>query len=240
MLRQTRITAITYQLAAASALLFGLSGSLCAETYIYQEKDGTRWITDRSLDPEQFTFIEKYGRPTATASCKGVTPKIMALRAKRYMPQIIKYAARYQLDERLVKAIITVESCFDPRAQSRAGARGLMQLMPATARQYGVLDRYNANDNLRAGTQHFSELLVAFKNDLKLSLAAYNAGAHNVKKYKGIPPFRETQGYVKKVLKYYHKYKTKPQGQVSQLQQPPNSNERIYIKINSLNKETAE
>ncbi len=192
------------------ALLLGLvlaSTSVSGETYIYQEQDGTRWITDRKLDPNEFVFIDKYGRPTATKSCKGVTTQILEARANRYMPKVKILAQSQQLDPRLVKAIITVESCFDARAVSRAGARGLMQLMPSTARQYDVNNRFDPNQNLKAGTEHFRDLMDLYKNNLQLSLAAYNAGAHNVKKYNGIPPFRETQNYVKKVLKYFNRYK---------------------------------
>lgn len=186
-------------------ILLNLQAAI-AETYVYKEKDGTRWITDKPLDRKNFTFIERYGRATATKSCQGVTKKVMAARARRYISDINRYAIEFKVDPQLIKAIITVESCFDKKAISRAGARGLMQLMPATARQYGVLDRFNAQENLRAGIQHFSELLDRFKFSLPHSLAAYNAGSSNVEKYQGIPPFKETQAYVKKVLAYYKRY----------------------------------
>lgn len=180
-----------------------------AETYIYQEKDGTRWITDRPMNSERFRFIDRYdhGRKTATKSCRGVTPEIMEQRTERYMPSIVKYAAQHEVDIDLIKAVITVESCFDPRAVSVAGAHGLMQLMPETARRYGILDRFNPEQNLSAGIHHLKDLLVDFKDNIQLSVAAYNAGAGNVKKYKGIPPFKETQDYVQKVVKHYRLYR---------------------------------
>jgi soluble lytic murein transglycosylase-like protein len=180
-----------------------------AQTYIYQEKDGTRWITDRPMNSERFRFIDKYdfGRRTATQSCRGVTPEIMEQRADRYMPSMIRYAAQHEVDIDLVRAVITVESCFDPRAVSVAGAHGLMQLMPETARRYGILDRFNPEQNLSAGIHHLKDLLVNFEDNIHLSVAAYNAGAGNVKKYKGIPPFKETQDYVQKVVKYYLLYR---------------------------------
>lgn len=177
-----------------------------AQTYVYQEKDGTRWITDRAMDPTRFTFIDQYGRATATRSCSGVTPVILERRAQRYLPTAAGYADQHNVDLRLVRAIITVESCFDSQAISRAGARGLMQLMPETARQYRVYDRFDPEENLRGGIHHFRDLLDRFKENISLSLAAYNAGASNVDKYKGIPPFRETRDYVEKVLKYYDRY----------------------------------
>lgn len=192
-------------------LLFALGlcgpGSAPAETYVYQEKDGTRWITDRTMDPARFIFIQKYGRTTATHSCKGVTPAILEERAQRYMPVVIAYSENNNVDAHLIKAMITVESCFDAQAVSRAGARGLMQLMPGTARQYHVLDRFDPNDNLRGGIRHFRDLLDRFDNNLSYSLAAYNAGIHNVEKHGGIPPFRETRDYVQRVFKYYERYR---------------------------------
>jgi soluble lytic murein transglycosylase-like protein len=191
----------------SSCLLLLFAAQLSAETYIYQEKDGTRWITDRIMDPDAFQFIDKYGRPTATKSCKGVTESILQRRASLYMPAVKRFSSENELDEHLIKAIIRAESCFDRRAISRAGAHGLMQLMPSTARNYGVIDRFDATQNLRAGIKHFSELMQKYRNNTKLSLAAYNAGVHNVKRYNGIPPFRETQNYVKKVLRFFDYYK---------------------------------
>lgn len=190
-------------------IVIGLYGPVLApaETYVYQEKDGTRWITDRPMDPSRFVFIHKYGRSTATLSCKGVTPAILEQRARRYMPAILQYSEKHDVDARLIKAMITVESCFDARAVSRAGAGGLMQLMPATARHYRVLDRFNPDENLRGGIRHFRDLLNRFEDNLTYSLAAYNAGSHNVEKHGGIPPFRETQDYVQRVLKYYEQYR---------------------------------
>lgn len=176
------------------------------ETYIYEESDGTRWITDRPMHGDQWKLIDKYGRPTATRSCSGMTPGRLEQRADKYLGIIERHAEQHRLDPLLVKAVIRVESCFDRRAISRAGARGLMQLMPGTAQQLGVLDSFNANLNIEAGTRYLSKLKKDFKGDLKLALAAYNAGPHNVRKYKGIPPFRETQSYVKRILKYYDEY----------------------------------
>lgn len=190
-------------------IVLSLCGTVAAkaETYLYQEKDGTRWITDRAMDPERFIFIQKYGRSTATRSCKGVTPAILEQRARRYMPALIEYSESNNVDARLIKAMITVESCFDAHAVSRAGAGGLMQLMPATARRYHVMDRFDPAENLRAGIRHFRDLLDRFENNLAYSLAAYNAGVHNVEKHGGIPPFRETRNYVQRVFKYYEQYR---------------------------------
>ena len=104
--------------------------------------------------------------------------------------------------------MITAESAYDSEAVSRAGAVGLMQLMPGTARRYGVKNRRNPYQNIRGGSQYLRDLLVLYDNNLKLVLAAYNAGEGAVKKYNNqIPPYKETQNYVKKVIAYYNKYK---------------------------------
>lgn len=117
---------------------------------------------------------------------------------------IIKQSALAQnVDHGLVKAIIHTESGFNPRARSKPGAQGLMQLMPATAAMYDVMDAYDPVENIRAGTRHIKYLINRYNNNLELALAAYNAGEGNVKKYGGIPPFAETQDYVKRVLSRY-------------------------------------
>lgn len=116
---------------------------------------------------------------------------------------IIKQAAlANNVDHGLVKAIIHTESGFNPKARSKPGAQGLMQLMPATAAMYSVMDAFEPSQNIAAGTRHIKYLIDRYKS-LELALAAYNAGEGNVKKYGGIPPFAETQDYVKRVMSRY-------------------------------------
>lgn len=120
---------------------------------------------------------------------------------------LIEEAAReYGVDFALIKAIIRAESDFDPRAVSRVGAMGLMQLMPETADNLSVIDAFDPRENIDAGVRHFSELLNTFQNNLRLSLAAYNAGKNAVLQCKSIPPYNETRRYVKKVLHFYQGY----------------------------------
>ena len=120
---------------------------------------------------------------------------------------VIAHASRdYRLDPALVKAVIHAESLFDAYAVSRAGARGLMQLMPATARAVGVIDAFDPWQNIRGGTRYLRYLMRRFEGNLELSLAAYNAGADTVLRYGGIPPYRETERYVKRVLHFYRRY----------------------------------
>lgn len=118
---------------------------------------------------------------------------------------ISKYADKNGLDEDFVKAVINQESGFNPNATSKCGAMGLMQLMPSTAQGLGVTNAYDAEQNIEGGTKYLKGLMDRFNNDKSLALAAYNAGPNAVKKYGGIPPYAETQNYVKSVLGKYDK-----------------------------------
>lgn len=129
---------------------------------------------------------------------------------KRYGKTVKRIAKTYRISPDLLHAIISAESGYDAKAVSSAGAVGLMQLMPATATRYGVIDRKDPVDSLKGGTKYFRYLLDMFNNDLRLALAAYNAGENAVIKYgRKIPPYKETQRYVQKVLKYYEEYSGK-------------------------------
>ncbi len=122
-----------------------------------------------------------------------------------YDSLIASAANTFGVDKGLVKAVIHTESGFNPNARSGPGAKGLMQLMPATARRFAVNDVYDPAQNIKGGTQYLSFLLNRFQNNIELTLAAYNAGEGNVDKYNGIPPFAETQDYVRRVLGRYNK-----------------------------------
>jgi len=126
----------------------------------------------------------------------------------RYQRLIIDAAYRYKVEPAIIKAIIMAESGFNPKAVSRVGARGLMQLMPRTAKSLGVEDSFKPAHNIDAGVRYFKYLLDQFDGEMKLALAAYNAGSYNVRKYGGVPPFKETKFYIYKVLKYYEAYRT--------------------------------
>jgi soluble lytic murein transglycosylase-like protein len=189
-----------------SLFLISLPMQLSAEFYVYKENDGTSWITDRKMPQEKYTLMATIGRPTAVVSCRNMTHTKLENRATDYKDAIEAYSIAYELDPKLVKAIIATESCFDRKAVSSVGAQGLMQLMPATAKELGVSNSFDANQNIRGGTKYFSEMLERFNNSIELALAAYNAGPNAVEKYGGIPPYAETKGYVKKVLKRYANY----------------------------------
>lgn len=207
-MKSSHLRQLLISLYVASLILFALPIQLSAEFYVYKEKDGTSWITDRKMPNDRYSLIATIGRPTAVVSCRNMTPGKLEKRASDYLSTIYAYANAYDVDPNLVKAIIAVESCFDRRAVSTVGAQGLMQLMPATAKRMGVPNSFNAVDNIRGGTLYFSKMLSRFNHNTELALAAYNAGPLAVEKYGGIPPYPETQNYVKKVLQHYNRYIT--------------------------------
>ena len=127
---------------------------------------------------------------------------------------ILQTASRYQVEPALVKAIIMAESGYNPKAISKRGAKGLMQLMPGTAQALGVEDIFNPRQNISGGVRYFKQLVNQFNGDIELALAAYNAGSKNVRHYQGIPPFKATHYYIKKVFEYYQIYKNQMAGEV--------------------------
>lgn len=143
--------------------------------------------------------------PIAHVRCMGLSPQAVARRADRFEPLILEMALEYDVSVSLIKAIVTEESCFNSQALSPVGAQGLMQLMPDTAQWLKVTDPLDPSDNLRAGVRYIAALQEQF-DTLDLALAAYNAGPGNVRRYKGVPPFAETQAYVQKVKAHYRRY----------------------------------
>lgn len=190
-----------------------LLGAISAHTpaaardiHVYRQPDGVRLFTDRKLPNADYAYVRKYGRPTAVLSCRGLNAASMDARQNRYGELVAKYAKQYKVEPELVTAVMRVESCFDANAVSKVGARGLMQLMPATAADLGVRDSFDPAQNIRGGTRYLSEMLTRFGGNRKLALAAYNAGPGAVQRHKGVPPFRETQAYVRKVQTAYERY----------------------------------
>ena len=167
-------------------------GAFCDEEYMFYDS-----VAVTLLDT-----IDNHLKP------KKISPKFAVKNEEiLYVSIVLKAANKHKIDPAIIMAIIMAESGYNPRAVSKKGAKGLMQLMPRTAKSLGVKNIFNPNDNINAGAKYFKRNLKKFNGNVKLALAAYNAGSGNVKKYRGIPPFRATKIYVKKVLKYYQLYK---------------------------------
>jgi len=181
-----------------------------ADDWIYvQRENGVRSFSDRKPASGNYTRIPMHGRTTATASCTGLTEQGMQQRAMTYAPIIQKAALKHGLEPRLVSAVIRVESCYDRKAVSRSGARGLMQLMPATAMGLGVNDSFDPHQNIDGGVRYLAQMFQRFNNDVRLSLAAYNAGPETVEAFQDVPPYPDTVSYVKRILKHYEASKKK-------------------------------
>ncbi len=173
-----------------------------ADIYKYVSSDGTVHFTDKRVHKRYKRVIKSKIRKSKSR----IAYKSLKKNKEKYSPLILAIASDNQMDPKLLHAIIRAESAYDPNAVSRAGAVGLMQLMPATAKRYGVTDRRNPNQNIKGGTRYLKDLLKMFGSNLKLAIAAYNAGENAVIKYRhSIPPYPETQKYVKTVMAYYQK-----------------------------------
>lgn len=157
----------------------------------------------QSVQSTQYTANSYHEYRTKEAKETGFSDAMEKASASQSMDDIFERASeKYDVPCSLLKAIAKAESNFNPRAESHAGAQGIMQLMPATARSLGVTDPFDAEQNIMGGAKYISQMLKRYNGDAALALAAYNAGSGNVAKYNGIPPFQETQNYVRKVMGY--------------------------------------
>ena len=175
-----------------------------ADIYKYVDKHGRVHLTDRPQHDGYKRLVKTWkGWQEADASSHNVPHY-----RKRYEPAIARAAKAYRMPPALLHAVITAESAYNAEAVSSAGAVGLMQLMPGTAKRYGVSNRRDPIANVSGGTRYLRDLLNMFDNNLVLALAAYNAGENAViRNGHKIPPYKETQTYVRRVLKYYNDYK---------------------------------
>lgn len=170
-----------------------------AAIHVYRNKQGTLLFTNVPNRPgyQPFLLLNRYARRLSGKDSAAFDRLIQAA------------CQRYGVEFALVKAVMKAESAFNPAALSRAGARGLMQLMPATAAMHGVEDIHAPSDNIDGGVRHLRLLLSQFEGDVTLAVAAYNAGAGAVTRYNGIPPYQETQEYVRRVLHYRSSYRAR-------------------------------
>jgi soluble lytic murein transglycosylase-like protein len=172
-----------------------------------EELTGLRALYENFMDAREDEMRYLGGAPSELEREADSSPIPVMTKDKLFNPIIIEVAGHHEMDPALIKAIIMAESGHNPKAVSKRGAKGLMQLMPITAKSLGVEDVFDPEHNIKAGVVYFKKLLNQFDGDVKLALAAYNAGSRKVRKYKGIPPFKATRIYIRKVFRYYEKYK---------------------------------
>ena len=164
-----------------------------ADIYRYKDENGVWHFTNIKTDTRYTLFIkEAREHPDLFINKYGII--------------IDQASEKFNLKPSLIKAIIKAESGFDHKAVSSKGAQGLMQLMPGTASEMDVSDSFDPEENIFGGTKYFSKLMERFQNDVKLALAAYNAGPDKVVEYEGIPPYKETKTFIQRVMKYFDQY----------------------------------
>ncbi|MFO0588591.1 MAG: lytic transglycosylase domain-containing protein [Polyangiaceae bacterium] len=189
-----------------------LPGLAAADIYSYTDENGVTHFTNKPSGDGKYKL---YLKSTEHESKRGGSSAVAFLPADRSPERFTRYdvwirqaATLYQIPEELVRAVIKVESDYDPRATSPVGAVGLMQLMPETAMRMQVRDIHDPRENIFGGVRFLRVLANAFNGDLALTVAAYNAGEAAVLKYGGVPPYAETQGYVTRVVEFYARYRT--------------------------------
>lgn len=184
--------AATLVLAAVMFLCAALAVPLHADVYRYLDKDGTLCFTNLTPPTSKYQVIVRERKRFSTSRS-----------TKKYDGHIQEASRKHGVSFPLIKAIIKAESDFDPRAVSKKGAKGLMQIMPSNFKVLGIQDPFNPRENIMGGVLYMRQLLDRFDGKIRLALAAYNAGEESVERSKGIPPIPETEDYVHKVMKFY-------------------------------------
>jgi soluble lytic murein transglycosylase-like protein len=206
-----------FVLSVAAAMGFiAVASPALADIYTYKDEKGVVYFTNIPNGDKRFRLIRREvtspsdGSPTVGAA--RVAQLFMPAPAdiQRYSNMIEAASRTHGVDAALVHAVITAESGYNPAALSKAGARGLMQLMPATAARYGVRNIHDPQENINGGVRYLRDLIAMFNGNIELAVAAYNAGENAVIRYGNkIPPFAETAHYVPKVLGFYRKFQSR-------------------------------
>ena len=194
--------------AGALAVIMALAAPLPARAQVYKWVDENGVITFSNIAPPQNQDYQVLRFPcyAADPKCRSVSWEKVPLNTQAFQREIRSAAEYNAVEESLIRAIIHAESAYQPDARSPKGAQGLMQLMPATAADLEVANPFDPAQNIDGGARYLSQLLAEFKGDLDLATAAYNAGPNAVYKYGGIPPYDETQEYVRRVKILYKRY----------------------------------
>lgn len=184
----------------AFGIIIALAVPCSGEIYTYRDRNGHLVLTDTPQGKPRVRKIRHTNkRKRATRSHRSHREPLVS-KNHEINRLVEKYAVLYDLDERLLHAVIRAESDYDENAVSRKGAMGLMQLMPETGKKYGVENFFNPEENIGAGAKHLKSLMDRYFGDTRMALAAYNAGTTAVDRYNGVPPFQETENYVSRIL----------------------------------------
>jgi soluble lytic murein transglycosylase-like protein len=179
------------------AIIVGLASPAAAQIFSWRDADGKLVLSDRPR-PDKGGAMSTYEVSGAT-TVRATKPLTRSPKSAQFDASINEHSRRMGVSADLVRAVIQVESAFNPTAVSNKGAMGLMQLMPATAHELGVSNPFEPDQNIRGGVAYLKRLLDRYNQKVELALAAYNAGMGNVEKYGDVPPFQETRNYVKKI-----------------------------------------
>jgi soluble lytic murein transglycosylase-like protein len=196
-MNRKRIKFIGITISYIVIFLFSAGTNVHGDIYRYIDENGVMHFTNTPTDSSQNFKLFLREKPK-------INPRYST---KKYDDIIANASHQFDVSFPLLKAIIKAESGFDPRAVSKKGAKGLMQIMPENFKPLGIKDPFDPSQNINAGARYFKQMFDRFNGKLALSLAAYNAGPTAVERYKTVPPYEETEEYVRRVLKFYYNYK---------------------------------